>query len=75
MYGAMFGAMAGLSLGLLEGLVLGAISMLRHRRGAPGDPSHYRRVAGLACVAACVLAVASFWGSCSGDPAIRPASE
>ena len=71
--GAVLGALAGLTLGILEGAVLGAVTVLRHREGASGDPLRYRRAAQLACVAACVLAVASFWGSCSGCTAIRPA--
>jgi hypothetical protein len=59
--GAMFGAIVGLPLGLLEGAVLGALTMLRYRRGALGDPLAYRRAAQLACVAMCVVAVATFW--------------
>jgi hypothetical protein len=58
----MYGAMAGLPLGPLERVVLGMVTVLRHRRGAPADPLRYRRAAQLACVAACVLAVAAFWG-------------
>ncbi len=61
-FGAVLGALAGLTLGLLEGAVLGAATVLRHREGASGDPLRYRRAAQLACVAACVLAVAVFWG-------------
>jgi hypothetical protein len=61
-FGAVLGALAGLTLGILEGAVLGAVTVLRHREGASGDPLRYRRAAQLACVAACVLAVASFWG-------------
>ena len=60
-FGAVLGALAGLTLGILEGAVLGAVTVLRHREGASGDPLRYRRAAQLACVAACVLAVASFW--------------
>jgi hypothetical protein len=60
--GAMCGAIAGLPLGLLEGLVLGAVSVLQHRRAAPSDFVWYRRTAQLACVVACILAVGSFWG-------------
>jgi hypothetical protein len=52
----------GLPLGLLEGLVLGVVTMLRHREGIPADSSWYQRAAQLACVAACVLAVTTFWG-------------
>jgi hypothetical protein len=58
----MYGAMAGFPLGLLEGVVLGTVTVLRHRRGAPADFMWYRRSAQLACVVACILAVASFWG-------------
>jgi len=54
--------MAGLPLGLLEGLVLGAVTVLQHRRAAPGNFVWYRRTAQLACVVACILAVVSFWG-------------
>jgi hypothetical protein len=60
--GAMYGAIAGLPLGLLEGVVLGALTVLTHRGGAPGDSLRYRRTAQLACVVACMLAVVSFWG-------------
>jgi hypothetical protein len=60
--GAMYGAIAGLPLGLLEGVVLGVLTVLMHRRGAPDDSLRYRRTAQLACVVACILAVASFWG-------------
>lgn len=60
--GAMCGAIAGLLLGLLEGLLLGALTVLMHRRGAPGDSLRYRRAAQLVCVVACILAVVSFWG-------------
>jgi len=60
--GAMCGAIAGLPLGLLEGVVLGALTVLTHRGGAPGDSLRYRRAAQLACVVACILAVVSFWG-------------
>jgi hypothetical protein len=61
-FGAVLGTLAGLTLGILEGAVLGAVTVLRHREGASGDPLRYRRAAQLACVAACVLAVASLWG-------------
>ena len=53
--GALLGALAGLTLGMLEGAVLGAVTLLRHREGASGDPLRYSRAAQLACVA-------SFWG-------------
>ncbi len=43
-------------------MVLGAVTVLVHRRGAPGDFMWYRRTAELACVVACMLAVALFWG-------------
>ena len=61
-FGAVLGALAGLPLGILEGAVLGAVAVWHHCEVAPGDPLRYRRAAQLACVAACVLAVASFWG-------------
>lgn len=60
--GAMYGSIAGLPLGLLEGVVLGAVTVLRHRGGALRDPLRYRRAAELACVVACMLAVALFLG-------------
>jgi len=60
--GPIFGAIAGLGLGMLEGLVLGVVAVLVHRGGAPGDFMWYRRTAEVACVAACILAVALFWG-------------
>jgi hypothetical protein len=61
--GAMYGAIAGLPLGLLEGVVLGALTVLMHRGGAPDDPLRYRRRAQLACVVVlCILAVVSSWG-------------
>jgi hypothetical protein len=60
--GAMCGAIAGLPLGLLEGVVLGALTVLMHRGGAPGDSVRYRRAAQLACIVACILSVVSFWG-------------
>ena len=60
--GAMYGAIAGLPLGLLEGVVLGALTVLMHRGGAPDNSLRYRRRAQLACVVACILAVVSFWG-------------
>jgi hypothetical protein len=60
--GAWYGTIAGLPLGVLEGLVLGVVTVLVHRGGAPGDFMWYRRAAQLACVVACILAVASFWG-------------
>lgn len=59
--GAMYGGIAGLPLGLLEGVVLGAVTMLLHRGDAIRDPIRYRRAAELACVVACMLAVALFW--------------
>ena len=59
--GAMYGSIAGLPLGLLEGVVLGAVTVLLHRGGAIHDPIRYRRAAELACVVACMLAVALFW--------------
>ena len=40
---------------------LGALTVLMHRGGAPGDSLRYRRAAQLACVVACLLAVVSFW--------------
>ena len=70
--GAMYGTMAGLPLGLLAGVVLGAVTVLHHRGGAPRHSDRYRRAAQLACVASCVLAVALFWGVLfwrAGDPA------
>jgi hypothetical protein len=60
--GPIFGTMAGLGLGVLEGLVLGVVAVLVHRGGTPGDFMWYRRTAELACVVACILAVALFWG-------------
>jgi hypothetical protein len=60
--GPIFGAIAGLGLGVLEGLVLGVVAVLVHRGGAPGDFLRYRRMAELACVVTCILAVALFWG-------------
>jgi hypothetical protein len=60
--GAMYGTIAGLPLGLLGGVVLGVVTVLMHRGGAPGDSLRYRRAAQLACVVACILAVALFWG-------------
>jgi hypothetical protein len=60
--GAWCGIIAGLPLGLLEGVVLGALTVLMHRGGAPGDFMWYRRTAQLACVVACILAVVSLWG-------------
>ena len=60
--GPIFGAIAGLGLGVLEGLVLGVVAVLVHRGGAPADFMWYRRKAELACVVACILAVALFWG-------------
>jgi hypothetical protein len=60
--GAMYGTIAGFPLGLLEGMVLGAVTMLLHRRGAPDHSLRYRRAPELACVMACILAVTTFWG-------------
>jgi hypothetical protein len=58
--GAMYGSIAGLPLGLLEGVVLGAVTVLLHRGGAIRDPIRYRRAAELACVVACMTALALF---------------
>ena len=58
--GAMCGAITGLPLGLLEGTVLGAVTVLRHRRDTPGDDQRYGRKAGLACAAVCIVALALF---------------
>ena len=56
------GAVGGLGLGVLEGVVLWVVTVLVHRRGIPGDSVWYRRAAELACVVACILVVALFWG-------------
>jgi hypothetical protein len=60
--GASYGTIVGLPLGLLGGVVLGAVTVLVHRGGTPDDSLRYRRTAQLACVVACMLAVALFWG-------------
>jgi hypothetical protein len=60
--GPIYGAIAGLCLGVIEGLVLGVVAVVVHRGGASADFMWYRWTAQLACVVACILAVATFWG-------------
>lgn len=60
--GALYGALAGLPLGIVEGAALCGVTLLLHRYGVTGNVDQYRRIAGRACAAACMLAVALFWG-------------
>ncbi len=56
--GPLFGTASGLCVGPLEGLVLWGVTMLHNRGGTPGDPDRYRRAAGLACAAVCIVTLA-----------------
>jgi hypothetical protein len=59
--GAMYGALAGLALGVLESVILLAVTLLFRWRGTSKGLGRYRRTAGWACGAVCVLASASFF--------------
>jgi hypothetical protein len=59
--GAMYGALAGLALGVLESVILLAVTLLFRWRGTSKGIGRYRRTAGWACGAVCVLASASFF--------------
>jgi hypothetical protein len=56
--GPIFGTASGLCVGPLEGLVLWGVTMLHHRGGTLRDSERYRLAAGLACAAACIVALA-----------------
>ena len=56
--GLIVGPALGLCLGPLEGVVLWGVTMLHHRGGTPPDSDRYRRVAGMACAAVCIVALA-----------------
>ena len=56
--GPIVGTVLGLCVGPLEGLVLWGVTILHYRGGAPRDSERYRRAAGLACAAACIVALA-----------------
>jgi hypothetical protein len=56
--GPIFGTAAGLCIGPLEGAVLWGVTMLHRRGGFLRDSDRYRRAAGVACAAACIVALA-----------------
>ncbi len=56
--GLIFGPALGLCLGPLEGVVLWGVTMLHYRGGTPRDSDRYRRAAGMACAAVCIVALA-----------------
>ncbi|MDQ3251028.1 MAG: hypothetical protein M3P86_01825 [Actinomycetota bacterium] len=57
--GALYGGLAGLLLGIVEGATLWGVALLLRRYGVPGN--RYRRIAGGACAAACLTALALFF--------------
>jgi len=59
--GAMYATLAGLALGILESVILLVVTLLFRWRGTFKDIGRYRRTAGWACGAVCVLASASFF--------------
>jgi hypothetical protein len=56
--GPIFGTALGLCIGPLEGAVLWGVTMLHRRGGYLRDSDRYRRAAGVACAAVCIVALA-----------------